>query len=385
MNHLTTMRTMFHALIFATMSLCFFAPDASAQDTSKRVIILKFDTLDVDTDLMDTFYSELHERVDAHEQKKVVPGGDVSINEMALTMGCPDGPTTECLVQLQDFVEGDQLLFGSVQRADDIHLFTVKIFDFNTQSFEATMEDQTVDGDTQRVKKAIPALIDGLLYGDVGELGIKVAGNESYDIFLDGELVAKSSTALDNLPLGEHVVVVRSTSGEEQTQKVILTKDEPANLTFNFAGATAPGDDGGKNKLLLPGAALVVAGVAGIGFGTFQYLNYRSDATWLNDNTTCAGSPGVAASSPDCQTPAFSSSDAAQEYQNDFNKDYEQQRTRAIIGWSAGSALTVLGGALIYMGGKKNEATSMSTTKNKLKFNVVTTQSYQGLQLQGSF
>lgn len=388
MSNLTMMRrTLGFFALLACLMTCMVS-NASAQDTDKRVMILKFDTFDVDTELMDPFYTELNERVEAHGQKTVVTGGDVSINEMILTVGCEDGPTPECLSQLQDFVDADQLLFGSVQRSEDVHLFTVRLFDFNTQSFEASVEDQTVDGDLARVRAVMPALIDGLLYGDVGRLNIKISGQESYDIFLDGELIGKSSTQIDSLPLGEHVVMVRSTSGEEQTQQVVLTRDDAADLTFVFDGGVVGDEDSGGNKLLVPGVAAVVAGVIGIGFGTYQYMGYRSDANWLNDNTICASNAGLDASSPDCEQAAFRDASAAQEYNTNFDKDFEKQRTRAIIGWSVGGALTALGGALIYMGkgsGNESGAALTPSTPKRVKVQWVGSPGYQGLQLQGRF
>lgn len=390
MSNLTMMRKTFSFLALLACLMTCLVSHASAQDTDKRVMILKFDTLDVDTELMDTFYTELNERVEAHAQKTVVTGGDVSINEMILTVGCEDGPTPECLGQLQDFVDADQLLFGSVQRSEDVHLFTVRLFDFGTQSFEASIEDQTVDGDLDRVRTVIPALIDGLLYGDVGRLNIKISGQESYDIFLDGELIGKSSAQIDALPLGEHVVMVRSTSGEEQTQQVILTRDDAANLTFVFDGGAGSGEtSGGGNKLLVPGVAAAIAGVVGIGFGTYQYMGYRSDANWLNDNTICASNAGLDAASPDCDQAAFKDASAAQEYNTTFDKDFEKQRTRAIIGWSVGGALTAIGGALIYMGNKNSREASTSLTapekRSGIKVQWVGSPGYQGLQLQGRF
>lgn len=367
-----------------------FMGNAMAQDGEKRVMILKFDTLDVDTEVMDTFYKELNASVEDHEGKTIVPGGEVSINEMVVTVGC-EGPTPDCLSQLQDFVEADQLLFGSVQRADDVHLFTVRLFDFETQSFEAGIEDQTVDGDMKQVNEVIPALVDGLLYGDVGVLDVKINGADNVNIFLDGEKVGKSSTVMENLPLGEHVLMVRSSDGEEQTQQVVLRRGKPANATFTFGGGIPDTPEKEGNKFLVPGAGLIVAGVVGLGFGTAQYIGHRNDAAEMNNMTVCTDPVGASAASGECKAQAFNADTTPGNRARyaELEESQGQKYTRSLVGFGLGGLFVAAGGALIYLGGQHSETAQTTqkpkTLRERVKVQVVTTQGYQGLQFNGRF
>ncbi len=367
-----------------------FAGSAWAQEDGKRVMILKFDTLDVDTEVMDTFYTELNDSIEDHKDKVIVPGGEVSLNDMVLTVGC-EGPTPECLSQLQDFVEADQLLFGSVQRADDVHLFTVRLFDFETQSFEAEIVDQTVDGDMDRVSEVIPALVDGLLYGEIGVLEVNIYGAEDVDIFLDGEKIGKSSTVMENLPLGEHVLMVRSSDGEEQTKQVLLERDKPSSATFTFGGGAVEPVEGGGNTLLYSGVGLAAVGVVGIGVGAAQYIGHRNDAEAMNDLTVCTDPVGESPTSSACNNRAFRSDSSAADRSGyaELEASKDRKYRNSLIGFGLGGLLTAAGGALIYMGTKNSETALDQDThkplRERVKVQFVTTPEYQGVQFGGTF
>ena len=380
------------SLCAALLALVGWSATASAQqDEPKRVMVLPFDTMDVDEEVTQRLSSRIEESLKEHPTKQLVSGGEISLNDMIVTVGC-EGATPECLSQLSDFVEADQLLFGSVQRSEDVHLFTLRLFDFETSSFEAEIVDQTVDGDADRVKQAIPALIDGLFYGDVGQMTIAVEGADTYEVFVDGESVGDGSTTIEGLALGEHVVMTRAQSGEEQTQQVLVERGEAAEVAFRFSDKATPvrGEAGG-NRLLVPGVGLVVAGLTGLGYGTAQYLAYRRESERFNDLTVCTNPQATSPSDPECRI-ALRDGSPAQVEEVRALEGREMKRSRAMLGWGVGGALTVLGGSLIHLGGRATEsadassAASSAALRDRVDFTVITTRGgYRGVQLDARF
>lgn len=321
-------------LLCAITVLLAMTSPAYAQQ-SKRVTILKFETFDVDTEVMDLFYKTLNESIAEHPDKEIASGGEVTINEMIVTVGC-EGPTPECLIQLKDFVDADQLLFGSVQRSENIHLFTLRLFDFETGQFAAEVEDQTVEGDRSKLEVAIPALVDSVFYGEVGQLEVSLEGAPEAEVLFDGEPRGRAPARLEGLPLGEHVVTVKSPDGEEQSKTVILRRGEPARLMFNLGGASEPESPRGplvKRPLVIPGWALAGAGLVGIGLGVQQRMELKQ----LDDAAAAvySGRPCECA-----QEDEISDIKARQE-------DMDRALTRSNIAFTAGAVGLVAGGAIL--------------------------------------
>ena len=351
------------ALTCITMSMV-TSQLASAQqaESSKQVIILKFDTFDVETQVMDTFYFQLDQRINAHEDLKVAPGGDVSISEMIVAVGC-DSPTPDCLEQLSGMLDADQLLFGSVQRSEDIHLFTIKLYDFESGEFVAQVEDQTVQGDYADLEKAIPTLIDSLLYGDVGQLQIDINGGDDAAVYFDGEKIGRGTTTLDNLPLGEHVIMVRSSSGDEISKTVLLRREEPSKLLFDFGGGalTDVAPTRARNKFAVPAWTMIGVGIVGLGFGGQQAFALRTakqeDELWRDENTISFG---------DDQYALKDESLRGELDRRDARDD--SLYTRAMIGTSVG-AIAVVTGAVLLAVGKPSE-TEGTALRDHLKLDI---------------
>jgi hypothetical protein len=342
-------------LILALVMLAslFFSSNAFAQDETARVVVLKFETFDVSDAVMETFYSSLDASIDAHPNKVMTEGGQVTIGEMMVTLGC-ESPTPECLSQLADLIEGDQILFGSVQRSENIHLFTIRIFDLRTGAFESQVEDQTVEGDEATVTQAIPALIDSLLYGDVGTLNVNINGAEDAEVYFDGKKVGKAPTGLKDLPLGEHVVTLRTPDGREETKKVILKRGEPSTLVFNFEEVTDPGDATPPNLARVGGVASIGVGVLALALGTQQRLKLRgleqqaSNEAVFNDGQISDDEADKAANLIEFYQPQM-----------------QTAHRNSLIGFGAGAALVGLGAALVVM--SKGEEAPAEASNRKLR------------------
>jgi hypothetical protein len=324
---------------------------AFGQKNGASVVILKFERFNVPDDVMSTFYKELNRVVDENDDMDVKRGGEITVQDLALTAGC-DAPTVDCLSGLRDIVDADQIIFGSVQRSDDVFLFTIRNFDFGEGNFVRDVADQTIQGTNDEIKAAIPAIVENFLYGAVGTLEVSLKGSKSAEIFLNGEKMGFAPTTLENLPLGEHVVMVRADDGTEKSQTVILRHNASETVDFVFAGATPDVVSTSSGVSPVLGWAVVGVGVAAIGFGVYETLEVgRVDddfaALCARPGNTCEGA-NAALSSP---------ADAAEA--DDLQAQGSSAKTLQLVGYSVGGAAVLVGGFLLYKaysGGEEAES-----------------------------
>lgn len=313
------------------------APQANG---NKRVVVLKFETFNTSNEVMDLFYKSINERVKAKAGVQMMAGGDVTLSELVVTAGCDEGDSA-CLSSLGDFIKADQMIFGTVQRSENVHLFTLKLFDFREKVFVRTIEDQTIEGDLDKLSEGIPAIIEALLYGDVGAVDVRVDGAESPEVFFDGEKIGKAPVQLTNLPLGEHVIKLRTINGNESSKRVILRQGSPSTLSFNFEELIDPNQglaQSSSSPLILPGWVSVGVGVAALGFGAYNYVALND----LEDQASAAYPNGMRAVDPDDRSSIESDINTRQD---EMNSAY----TRMNVGLSVGIAGLVVGtGLLIY-------------------------------------
>lgn len=323
---------------------------APANQGDKRIVVLKFETFNTSTEVMDLFYRSINERIKVKPGSSMVAGGEVTLSELLLALGCDEG-SPECLSSLSSMVNADQMIFGTVQRSENVHLFTLKLFDFKEKVFVRTIEDETIEGDVEKLKEGIPALVEALLYGDVGVVDINVDGAQSPDVFFDGEKVGKAPVQLTDLPLGEHVIKLRTINGNESTKRIILRQGSPSKLSFSFQEITDPNANltaGNSSPLILPGWVSVGVGVAALGFGAYNYMTLSD----LEDQASAAYK-NTRAVDPDDRSKIESDINSRQD---EMNSAY----TRMNIGLSVGIAGVVLGTGLLvygYTSGGEDEAT----------------------------
>jgi F0F1-type ATP synthase membrane subunit c/vacuolar-type H+-ATPase subunit K len=249
------------------------APKAKTQGKSLRIIVLKFETFKTSDDVMNIVYNSLNEAFKQAPGMSVSQNSEVTLNDLVITLGC-DGATKECLSGLQDLIDADRIVFGSVQKDGDVYLFNIRVFDFAQGDFIARVEDQTIQGDNAKLKAAVPALVESIIYGNVGIVEVSVLGSDAPEVFFDGKKVGRAPLSLDSLPLGEHTIMVKNNKGEEQTQTVLLRKDTPAKVVFNFGDIAKidDPDDSASSALLIPGWVAIGIGVAGTAFGIYNQL-----------------------------------------------------------------------------------------------------------------
>lgn len=290
--------------IFRAMCLLFglFAlPASAAAQEGAGVVIMKFERLDASDRVVQALDASLNDGIEAHPDMYVKRGGDATISDMAIAAGCAK-PDEACLKTLRDFVDADRVVFGSVQASDAVHLFTMRMFDFAEGRFIAEVADQTIEGPSDRVVEILPAVVESFLYGDVGTLTVSVTGADAPDLIFDGAKIGLAPTTVENLPLGEHVVTLRTSDGAEQSQTVVLRHNAPVSLDFAFYGQNTKKPEA-SGPSAVPGIVSITVGVLGVGLGVFSSLQVADAEA---DNQRLADDGFV-----DPASGAFTSADAA--------------------------------------------------------------------------
>lgn len=305
------------------------------ESAESQVVMLKFMSVDTAPEILEYLSRTLQETIDAHPGMKVASQNDASINEMVLVLGC-EADSTDCLSGLSDFIEGDQIAFGSVRQAEGVYLISLKRFDFGSGTFVAEVNDATVQGDPDQIKAGMNRIVETLVFGDVGTLEINASGGSDMQAYLNGENVGAVPLTLEGLPLGEHTVTIQSADGREETRQVTLNRDKVSKVQVNFTGeapavASGPGDASGY---IVPGWAAVGVGTVGLVAGvisTVQLSSYSSEAdTMVCGNALC---------------PQSSASQA-----NRLQTNMDTAYTMSIVGYSVAAVGLAVGGYFLYNG-----------------------------------
>lgn len=331
------MKRLFLAILTAAaISMGFFGTVSADTGPAKEVVILRFDTFDVEQAVMDQFYAELHDAIDRQDSMQLADGGDVSMEDLLLMGGC-ESPSPECLGMLQDFVDGDHLIFGSVQRSDDVHMFSLRMFNFDNQSFTHEISDQTLRGDDSWLTNGIPAVIEHFFFGKTSSLHVAVEGQPQAEVRLNGNPAGQGTLSVDGLAPGEMVVVVSTPDGQEDMQRAILRHDEETRMEFDFEAAEeVPGivDPGTPDRpSILPGLALVGVGAAGLVVGV------------IGNSQLTAAEEAAADLVAGRQALDENQLSDAQDLQSDMNTAH----TMRVVGFSAGAIGLAAGGAMLFV------------------------------------
>lgn len=297
-----------------------------------EIVIVDFETFDVDPEVMDDFYGHLRNILANEESTSISETGNVSIDELQLIAGC--GSTEpECLSSMEDYVDGNHLLFGSVEQSGDIHMFSLTLFDFDSGEIIRQLDEKTLRGDAAWLDEGLPAVFEDLLYGDSASVVVDVQGGPDADIRLNGQSVGTGSASVEQVAPGEVVVTVVGADGTEEQERFILRHEEERHVEFELGPAIADieaPDEAGPS--LAPGLALGGAGVAGaiLGMvGQIQLTSANAEAASLID-----GRPAV----------QQNERDQLQQLEGDM----ATANTMRWIGFGAGAAGLAGGGFLIY-------------------------------------
>jgi len=323
------------------------AQDSGAGDSGGvGTVILNFEKRKVSGDVMETFYESLESTVDASDEMKTVPGGEVTIQEMIVTAGCQE-PNAECLSGLGDYVEGQRMIFGSIKRSGEAYLFTFRMFDFAEKKFVRRATEQTVEGDPATVKEAIPGVVEGFIHGDVGTVRVSARGVDGEaKVYFDGERVGTAPTRLEDMPLGQHAITVETASGAEKTKLVILRKDGEASVAFDFVEGVpvgARGTDTGSGSSPVLGYTAAGVGIAGLVVGIVGQIE-NADAVDESEALRCNGGDTI------CNPPGAQQRTAGELAALAEDRDSRVTNTAVIstVGYSVGLIGLGTGGYLLY-------------------------------------
>ncbi len=325
-------------LLLTALAVSFgFSATAAADeeaDAEQRVVIVDFEMVNVDDEVMDQFYGRLRNVLADLEGMRIASGGNVSMSDLLLMVGC-DEPTSDCLSMAADFVDGDLLLYGSVQRSDDVHMFSISLFDFAGAEIVKEVSDRTLRGDDQWLAEGIPAVIEHFAFGETASLQVNVSGADDAEVKVNGQVVGAGTTHVEGLAPGEAVVAVTGPDGAEHQERIILRHDHESEVNFSVDPSVADIDrpDGDMSPMLIPGLAASGLGVVGLVIGLVgqsQLSGAESEA-----NTLVSGRSAIEADQLS----------RAQQLQNDMNT----ANTMRIAGFSAGGLSLIAGGALLYM------------------------------------
>ncbi len=330
------------------VAIVLFASPAAAQDGAS-VVIMKFDIFDVSDATTKEFYTALDSAINAAPDMYVKTSGEVSMKDLLLTVGC-EAPSEDCLSGLRDFVDADRIVFGSVQQSEDVTLFTVRMFDFAESRFVRETVDQTVQGSEEDVKAAMPAVVEAFVYGDTGVLTVNVAGADNAEIFFDGEKVGVAPMTLENLPLGEHAITVKTREGDEQSETVLLRNGAAETVEFTFGEGMAGGGGGGGGgesaggPSTIPGWIAIGVGVAGAGLGIYGLMQESAVQSDLDARCADGNSFGNVCSGSNA---SLGSSSEAAEIQALID-DGGTAKTLQLAGFSVAAVGLAVGGFLLY-------------------------------------
>ncbi|RAL23650.1 hypothetical protein DL240_05685 [Lujinxingia litoralis] len=319
---------------------------AHATEPPAEVVVLRFAERDVDQAVMDQFYTELQTQLEDTGEMTLAPGGEVTIDDLIMMGGC-SAPDEACLSGMQDFVAGQRLVYGSVQRAEDVHMFSLYLFDFETGTFLHRVEEQTLKGDDAWIQAGIPAVIEHLLYGRSAQVEVQVEGSATAALSINGRPAGQGSTTLRELPPGEAVIVASLAGGEEFSERVILRRGENPALRFVFAPALgSDAEPVASRGSLLPGVGVAALGVAGLVVGVLgqtQLSALESDAEQLVNGRNALAAEEVSRAS-------------------ELQAQMDRAHTLRVVGFSAGGVALAAGGFLIVrtLGGDTNESQGMS-------------------------
>lgn len=247
---------------------------AAQEDATVEVV--DFETADVDEEVTDAFYGHLQEVFAGRDGVTVGDVANVSMDELLLMAGC-NAPDTECLTTIGDLVEADRLVFGSIERSDDVLMFSLNFFDFEAGEMIREVSEQTLRGDRDWLADGMPAVAEHLVYGPTATVHIEAPGAPEAQLRVNGETVGTGSATVDDVSPGEVVVLARAGDDEEQKERFILRHDEERDVQLDFADEVDDIDDPGvASRSLTPGLALTGAGVAGTVLGMVGQIRLSS-------------------------------------------------------------------------------------------------------------
>ena len=233
--------------LWGLAALAVRTPEALAQSGNAPLAVLGLEATDgAPAAVANSITDALKQRVSAAKGFKLMPGKDLM--EVKLVFSCPD-EAPSCMAQAAKSLGADKLIFGSVKKAADGYLVTLKMLDASKGRVDAWVAEQIA-----RTQATGPGL-----RGPVQKWFATLSGSgTSGGIRISSDVVG-ASVLLDNLPVGvttedplelgsittgKHEIVISKPGYEPIRRNVDVIAGETANVraTMDAVGAgTAPG------------------------------------------------------------------------------------------------------------------------------------------------
>ncbi|MFW5967487.1 MAG: PEGA domain-containing protein [Persicimonas sp.] len=324
------------AIGIAVALTCFALPVFGQEDKDEQadIAILEFETFNVSDEVVEEFYGSLEDGVNEHEEMNVTASREANVNDLVLTLGCED-VNAECLSGLDEYVEGDGILFGSIEQSEGVYMVSMQLFEFEEGEFTREIDEETVEAEEGQAADKLEVLIEGFLYGNVGSLEVTVEGADDATVSFDGEELGKAPLSAKKLPLGDHVVTLTTDDGREETREVTLRRGSTAEVDFELEQEVEQpaGDEPvASGKSPAPGWITSGAGAAGLVLGILSgnraQRHNAEAASMICGDALCADA----------------SANEAREAQSDMNSAH----TMSVVGYSAAAVGLAAGGYLLY-------------------------------------
>lgn len=326
------MNRLSQALLFATALLIAFHGTAVADEVPEadRVVLVDFELEDVDDQIANEFYGNLRNILADEESFNLAAGGDVSMGDLWLMAGC-NSTDADCLSLTQDFVDGDHLLYGSIEYSDGAYSISISLFDFEAQEDAREITAQTVTDDPQWLDEGIPAVIEHFVYGETGAITVQATGAPEAEIAVDGDVIGTGeSVTSDQIAPGEALVTATGPDATTKEQRVVVRHEDEAEVTFEFDPVVDDDIDDLETPSPLPGVAATSFGIVGVAVGMVAQTQLSS----TRDQVDAQVDDGVF--------------QGQRSEIDDLQSDMDWANTLRFVGFAGGAVGLAAGGFLLY-------------------------------------
>lgn len=345
------------------------SPAAKAQPGAAPLAVLGLETFDgAPAAVANTITDALRQRVSSSKGFRLVPGKDLM--EVKLVFSCPD-EAPSCMAQAAKSLGAEKLVFGSVKKAADGYLVTLKMLDAAKGRVDAWVAEQvprsqaTAPGIRGPVQKWFTTLSGAGTSGSIRVTADLVGAS----VLLDGlpvGVTTEDPLELGGIATGQHDVVISKpgyepvrknvevVGGETATVNAVMGSVTPAPMTTGEGAAggetttSTSADDSEGSGLKIATWATLGAGVVALALGAKFSLDVQAADKDLDPfrRFDCENGPPRACNAQGEEVGQLSADD--QRKVTRILDDSKSPKTLQWVGYGVGAALIGAGSYLFY-------------------------------------
>lgn len=234
------------ALLLSLWTLTVLPSPAQAEEEVINVAVLNLEGEDVDAQLLETLTSVLRNEAQQHASYDMINESPVDLSEIVVVLGC-ETTSASCLAQASEQLEASVLIFGQVERLDNLHKVTVEVFDASSKKVEQRLV-HTLD-DAHDPVAAFRRQIQTLFDGEALEEGTRLhvdSSLEGAEIRINDTMVGTAPYERSGLPGGSYTIRVEHEGYKSWKASVQLAEGDDVRLWAPLKkqpGATAGEDE----------------------------------------------------------------------------------------------------------------------------------------------